>query len=158
MKRAAFIALRRFVMQLAFGGCVLAAIILWNYAGQVEGKVFPPVGPFQITQVMPTSDGRVAICGRYVKHRYCRNEAVSWAYQTASGFERVFLQIRGGEVPSKPAGWQGTCNTPWRLDIPWNDRGGRLVGVTSHRCHPFFETETKWFDGHLPPETQQWKE
>lgn len=119
--------------------------------GEMEGWLFPVVSDFTITTVTQTADGRVSICGTYDKYRSCPSSVITWTHVGADGHrQRVMLQDRGGRVPSKPLGRQSTCTMPWVLSLPWEQRNGRLIGVSTHACHPVFDTEHTWFDGAFP--------
>lgn len=118
----------------------LAIVIVHPLLPAIEGELFPVVSDATITHVEAQSNGTVLIHGEFEKFRNCAFLGLSWYLGTPQTGSIIPVEFSKAIDRDEGPALFG----PWRL-LMRQDQLGQSTAIVTHRCHPFWATETHFY-------------
>ena len=106
-----------------------------------EGIYLPVVKNIEVTEPTLTEDG-LLVDIRFDKVRSCEFLGISW-YDSFGDRAKIVFEDDGSLVPETRPALSNQNSGPWLL-IGIDQLDGTLA-ITSHRCHPFWITYTRFY-------------
>jgi len=129
-------------------GLFFAMITIFAGGPALETAYWPVLGKLEFTDVKPLTDETAITRVRFTKKRDCEYLGISW-YRGSSVMisERVSMTaIKDPDDTSSPTRIVGTQDAgPWRIGMSADDIIKKSYVVIYHRCHPFWNTMTKFY-------------
>ncbi len=120
---------------------LLAALVvafIFSIGGQVEGYLAPVANRTTFTSIEPVGETYTRLSGQSLKRRGCDFEGVKFRTALGTGAAVIF------EEGTKDRGAGHFDFGPWVVQLTPLQLETAEVTV-SHRCHPFWLTETRWY-------------
>lgn len=130
-----------------FGYFALFGMLLWpiisSFAPQIEGKLFPVVVSTELTKVIVDDETHSLIYGDSRKVRECTYIKMDWYYGSPEG-KSVLVPLHIMERSRiREEGFFSFG--PWQLNLSKDLVRNSSFAIVTHRCHPFWNTQTTFW-------------
>ena len=118
-------------------------VLSYLYAGKIEGHYFPVVTQVEVTSIEAVGDTRSRISGVFFKNRgYCDYRDVQFFLGSPKNNARADRVLEEG-TKVRQGGWEDFG--PWVVQLDMEQLSKRSFAVATHQCHPFWKTETIFY-------------
>ena len=138
------------LVRLIYSTCaviLLMMLVLVN-GPAVESWLYPVTSNVDVYKVEPVGNGKIKIWLTFEKNRTCTFVDIGFyeVDKEHGGLRRVpfkLLEDDGEEPISRPEGTQSAG--PWLVGVSGEGALKRLAATTRHKCHPLWDTVTKFY-------------